>query len=226
MKYGIITLTYDDPLYNFFDDIKRQYYQKNNILNVFVYNVTTPVDKIKNTSDVIYVSNLAGGSGIYTMFDKFIATLQSNQNWNDFDYIIRANSSTFLNLPLLEEYIKKLPQENCYAGPCTMPITPKDFISGTCIIFSKDVIKMLSKIKEKHENRRLEDDLIIFQYMKNFKVPLTNIPMYWYDKNIIPTKNEISDILKKYPLIRINNQKDRFKIDTTIWKLIEENVNE
>ena len=220
MTYGIITLTCNDPLYNIFDDMKREYLNNRNILNTFVYNNANADINIRE-SDSVYLSNLTGTAGIYTMFDKFIATIQNNPIWKSLDYVLRVNSSKFLNIPILEEYIRtKLTAEKCYAGACTMPMGPNDFISGTCMVFSRDVIELLSQTTNKHENNRREDDLIMFDYMKRLNVPRTNIPMHWYDTNIIPSEEEITNIMKTYPLIRIKNMKDRHSIDTAIWKLL------
>jgi hypothetical protein len=128
-----------------------------------------------------------------------------------------------LNIPVLEKVMENLPSTKCYAGACSMPIQPKDFISGTCMVFSKDVAELLTKsVTCQHEHRHVEDDLIIFEYMKQYGIPLTNIPMYYYDKNIIPSYDEISKILEQYPLIRVKNMADRMKIDTAIWTLIKE----
>jgi len=218
MKYGIITLTHDSSLYNFFDNIKRKYLQKRGILHTFVYN-SNNIQSTQNPSDIMYHSNLIGDCGIYTMLDKFIMTLnvlKNNSDWNNCDHILRANSSTFLNIPILEKHIEQLPKTNCYAGA----IIRNEFISGTCIIFSKDVIQQLSQISTKHEHIQTEDDLLISNYMKKFQIPVINIPMYWYDKNIIPSKEEISKVLQQYPLIRVRNL-DRLNVDTKIWELIE-----
>jgi hypothetical protein len=220
MTYGILTLTCDDPLYNTFDEMKSAYLDRHNINNVFVYNTT---EHIENTGKKIYYkSALTGPTGIFTMFDKFIATIKSDARWCEYDFTLRVNSSTFLNIPVLEKYIRDLPREKCYAGACTVPITPKDFISGTCMVLSKDVVKQLTQINNSHENYHREDDLIIFDYMKQLNVQPTNIPMYWYDKDIIPTKEEVQQVLREYPLIRLRNNSNREQIDTTIWRMLLE----
>lgn len=219
MKYGIITLTYDDPLYNHFDNIKRVYYGGKHVPYTFVYN--SPTHKSYDDEHSInYVSPLVGSVGIFTMLDKFIHTLNTQPEWKTYDYVIRANSSTFINLKQMEEVISTLPTTKCYAGYHTFPGKPSDFVSGTCMVFSKDVINMISSLPTTHENNHREDDLLLFDYMNQFNIPKTYIPMHWYDENKIPSIDELYTTIVNTPLTRIRNNQDRHTIDTTIWSMI------
>jgi hypothetical protein len=200
MKYSIVTLTHNSDPYNFFDSIKAEYLNNFNIPHTCIFS---------NSSK--------------EMFKNFITFLKTNKTWSEYDYILRVNSSTFLNIPKLEEAIKLLPKQNCYAGHygdiinnILQPIKPTDFVSGTCIIFSRDVLRKLSEI-DTHiafEN----DDLEIFRYMTQFNIPRIPIHMYWYDNNQLPTSQHILDILNKYPLLRIKNNENR-EIDKQIWTI-------
>lgn len=220
--FGILTLTYDKPLYNFFDDIKREYYIKKNIDYAFIYN--TDVNKENTDRDVFYFANVVESQGIFTMFDKFIFTIKNFSKWQSYDYIIRANSSTFINVDKINEVIQKLPVENCYAGYHTYPGDQKDFVSGTCIVFSRDVIEKLSLILQDHSQYQREDDLIIFDYMNRFNILKTFIPMFWYDMNVMPSDHDLYMNMEKYPLLRIKNSDNRDTIDTYIWNLIKSKI--
>lgn len=214
MKYKAIVLTYNNPIYNFFDCIKRKDLQDRNIPHQFVYNDTVMIDLYNETNNSVLITS----AGIFSMFNKFIHTIKDS-SYNEFDYIVRANSSTFLNFPLLEQFIEKLPKENCYAGYFTQPGTPKDFVSGTCMIFSKDIINKLQNININYIPSK-EDDLVIFDLMNQFKIPKTYIPMYWYNNNTIPEKDELNNVLNEYPLIRVNNPSNREVFDKAIWNMI------
>lgn len=202
MKYFVTVLTHNSSPYNTFDNFRKEYFIRKNIHHMFVYN----------------------SSKIFDMYKVFIEMLQSNSSLLDYDYIVRVNSSTFLNIPILENILKELPSENCYAGYFggiinnnRLPVTPNDFISGTCIVFSKDVLKKLINIPIQNFNK--EDDLVYFDFMRQFNIPRTFIPMYWYDNNILPALEELKTVLQKFPLVRIKN-KNRETIDIPIWKNI------
>lgn len=220
--FGILTLTHDAPIYNFFDKIKRQYYINNNVDAAFVYN--TPLKIQSNSNNIYYKVGNSCIDGIYSMFDKFIFTLKQFNNWLNYDYIIRANSSTFINIDKIYKIIQELPNEECYAGYYTYPGTQKDFVSGTCIIFSKDIIRKLAELPLDHFKYHREDDLIIFDYMNKFNILKTFIPMYWYDTNIIPNDEDFYMHMEQYPLLRIKNSTNRDIIDTHIWGLIESKI--
>jgi hypothetical protein len=62
----------------------------------------------------------------------------------DFDFLIRTNQSTYWNLNNLNELLTKLPLNKVYAGYLEKREYPKvDFISGSGIILSKDVVDLL-----------------------------------------------------------------------------------
>jgi len=200
MKYFVTVLTHSSSPYTSFDNYRKEYLTHKNVPHTFIYN----------------------SSSIFNLYNIFIETLQTNSNLLNYDYIVRVNSSTFLNIPIFENIINNLPVVNCYAGyfggiidNVRLPATPNDFISGTCIIFSKDVIKKLINLPVQNSNK--EDDLIYFDIMRQFNVPRTFIPMYWYDNNISPSIKELKEKLQKFSLIRIKN-KNREIIDIPIWK--------
>lgn len=199
MNYFVTVLTHNSAPYTSFDSFRKEYFVNKNVPHTFVHN----------------------SSRIFDLYKVFIETLQTNTTLSNYDYIVRVNSSTFLNIPALESIINTLPIENCYAGyfggiinNVRLPVTPNDFISGTCIIFSKDIIKKLINLPVQNSNK--EDDLIYFDIMRQLNIPRTFIPMYWYDNNILPSIDELKERIQKFPLIRIKNQ-NREAIDIPIW---------
>lgn len=216
--YGIINLTSRGSLYSYFDKVKKRYYENRNVLFKYVFN--EPNDRHHCDHEMVYKSDCTDISGRPVMLEKFLWALNvllEVPEWRACDYIIRTNSSTFINLELLEPLLSLLPRKRCYAGK----ITFNRFVSGTCIIFSRDVVEYLQRImpgKEKYDY----DDLVIRRYMKKRLIRMRDIDMAYYDTSQELNEEKLIDDLKKYPLIRINNSVDRYKYDCEIWHKISE----
>jgi len=73
------------------------------------------------------------------MHYKFKMALM-NVNWNEFDFVFKTNSSSYINKRLLLEFAEKLPNKKCYCG-----ISGGTFASGCGVFFSHDCIEILLK---------------------------------------------------------------------------------
>ena len=215
-KFGIVTLTQNSELYNRMDDIKREQYAGRP--HMFVYN--EPKDRPTRDNDLIFRSRGVHPTGAPMMIEKFIYFLRNfidRPQWADCSHIVRANASTFLNLPLLEAQIARLPRTGCYAGS----IVFDSFVSGTCIVFSRDTAMSLVKSYRRYlawQKRKKEDDLVIAKVMRWARTPMTNIPMTFLTDGAVPGDDEIESILQKYPLIRVRSERDRELTDIAIWE--------
>jgi hypothetical protein len=211
-SFGIITLAHNTDLYNQMDDIKRVQFAE--LPHLFVYN--EPTDRPKNITDVIYLSAAEHPSGIPMMFRKFIYCLRNHIDspaWDACSYIIRSNSSTFINLPILREYLSHLPATRCYAGS----IMNNAMISGTCIVFSRDVVDIIIKYSKKFDFHEY-DDVVISEIMKYSGIPMIDLPMKYFINNTIPTTNETEECLRQYPIIRVRNPQNRNLFDIATWR--------
>lgn len=115
-----------------------------------------------------------------------------------FDYVLRTNLSTLCVFPRFLEYLKTLPTTGCYAGN-TQIYGGGHFASGTGMIFSRDIVKLLVYQK----NNILEsltlpcfEDVEIANFLRNHKIPLIThnstlritTPLEWEQvKNSLPT---------------------------------------
>lgn len=202
MKYITLVLTYDKPLYNVLDDIRRIYLHENNENNLFVYNGedTTKNDLTNNITN--YYSDVKNIAGIPAMFYKFIDIIERNM-LTEYDFVIRTNSSTFLNMPVLKKILSTLnPQDDVWAG---FYAPDWHFISGSCIIFSQSTLKKLIAGKNKF-NVNIEDDVLIGQILTSQGVPKTYIDRYQFcERTTLPTDEEIQHSLQ-FPTIRVRNE--------------------
>lgn len=208
--FGIVTLTQSTPLYDWMDAVKREQYAGRP--HVFIYN--GPVHR-PASADLIYPHR--SSSPMLDKFLWFLANIADQAPWDQCTHIVRANSSTFLNLPLLEEVVDGLPRTGCYAGSITFGA----FVSGTCIILSRDVAKQLSDyFRWRPWRGRAEDDVLIGKAMRKKRVPMIDVPMRKLTDSIVPSDEEARDIVRAYPLIRVRNEPDRMNIDLAIWDVL------
>lgn len=217
MKICNLILTYDDPLYNKFDSYKRSYLNKFNPNFLFVYNSNNPTNYDPQNKIYNYNSKHPyNASGIPSMFEKFIDVIKSGL-LDDFDFVIRENSSTFVNMNLVTQHLCEK-QNNLYMGF----FEPNwQFVSGACIILSKDVIVKIAQHYSKVSSFQ-EDDVAIGKIMNLLNISKTHLERASYDNRVsIPTTNEIKHALTK-PQIRIRNDFNREIIDVGIWEQIHQ----
>jgi hypothetical protein len=214
MKICTVILTQDTPLYNHFDSIKRKYLDSKNEDYFFVYNGadTTKENVLQRTLNY-YSTNVHPG-GIPDMFLKFIDTIKRGL-LEDYDYIIRCNSSTFVNIDTIKEELQTK-TDNLYMGVYGQGW---NFISGTCAVFSRDVINKLAN-NYQLVNYYREDDVVIGDILSQLNVPMTYIPQFnFHDSNTIPSIEAVKEKINNHT-IRIRNDYNRELIDKSIWNMI------
>lgn len=227
MKILVACITYSHRLYNFFDQIKSKICYKEDIDYYNLYN-DTQFDFIPRKNDFLYKNDTSvkqenfnpscyDVSQCSEMFKKFYTFCKTRENLKDYDYVIRCNSSTFINFKELKSILKEFPQKNFYAG-FVLPSTA--VVSGTCAIFSKDVIEMLtSKNIEEYNFCGMYDDVAIATCMKQLQIQPHKLNHTYYsfnDRTTMPEELEIQESVKN-AIIRVRNNFNREMIDTEIW---------
>ncbi len=217
-SYGIIVLTVRDEPYIHFDRIKHSYYRSRGVRFVDVLN--EPELRATETHEMLYVSDCWHPSGIPVMLEKFqwaLRALLADPSWNDVDYFVRTNSSTFVNIEEFELELDRLPRRRCYAGS----IVDRRFISGTCIIISRDVAEWFSRAKISGY-LNCHDDIGISRMMRRRLVGMRELPMAMFVRDDPGQLGELEEALRKYPLVRVRNNADRELFDKSIWNRIAE----
>jgi hypothetical protein len=168
------------------------------------------------------------------MIQKFLKGLMEFDETN-YDYILRVNISTFLNIPLLLNLLEKQPRIKFAGGSLLIqryhfphehillerfPENRKgsfEMISGTCMIFSKDVINYLKTLPiESKLYESAFDDVILSFLVKEYCNVFTNIPMTFH------VGNRVIGIKYGFPLYRVKHY-DR-KNDIIVWKNLLERI--
>jgi hypothetical protein len=231
--YAVLNITYDYILYNFFDKQKELLASKNDTTLYNLYNGDTcdfyikPNDFFyKNDRQQQHLNKDIFNPSAYSvqntseMFKKFYHFIKIHYDKiKNYDYIIRCNSSTFLNFRVLQDVVNSLPVERCYAGR----LLNNELVSGTCICFSRDVIEMIANTDiEVFNCEDVLDDVVIGSFIcKKQSISPTSIEQYSFTGGSIPDNNTITQALT-YPSIRVRNNQDR-SIDVAVWnKLVEQ----
>ena len=166
-------------------EVQRKYHNKYNDVTTYFIEFRNQQNDIEIENDFIYIK---GVEHILNILDKTIKAVEYLINNNFmFDFLIRTNISTMINIPLLISYCNNLPKENIYTGGNIEKLQWLDhkagiinedlhgtiYVQGNGIILSYDVINHI--ILNKHNlNYNIVDDVTLGSYINKYK-PNTNI---------------------------------------------------
>lgn len=242
MTFKILNLTVDRDPFREFDRIKRQYYRQQNINFSFIYNDEENYNFVPELEDIMYrigipneynyilnTSTLPAPAGIPMMLNKFLFEIQKPE-YQKYDYVIRTNSSTFINVDLLKEFLlSKVIKGKMYAGlhfPTGTFPGISSFISGTMIIIPKSIIKILRSISVPHNISCLCDDValgIIIERLCNGKP--YHIPIFSCSYSNLIASN-LSQVTQTNLMLRIKSEhlQRNNETDLAIWRAIEASI--
>lgn len=231
-KFGVIVVSYDNSLYKDFDALRLKVFNKENIPIFVVYN--GPQNSYLNENEMYVGIDTMNP----TMYNKFLLAADHllKTKWKDFDYIVRVNSSTFLNPRALHKTIQELPNSNCYAGFDLF----KKYIWGTCIIFDRALLQRIIKngpLVTGTLKAHINDDLVFFDLMQSWGISRTILPTptcFEQFKTITP--DGFDSIYKDLSLaidynnlvkdlaVRVKNYfvPNRHELDLHIWRKLTE----
>lgn len=132
----------------------------------------------------------------------------------EFDYIVRVNSSAYVNFEALEDFL--LRSKPKYGGPKEKG---KPFTSGWGIILNKEVASVLAE-EQSWQTTAIYDDEAIGLVLKSKGILPSYTPHLWL-KSIESLDQLSSEELKRYPLIRTksydsNGNRIDFEIMSTL----------
>lgn len=117
---------------------------------------------------------LTGVPETYLMTNaKTIAGFRHILAEHKFDYVLRTNSSTYVNLSMLSDYIENLPSTNFYGGtPWSSGVVT--YATGTSMLLSRDLVERV--VDDPKWDFDLVDDLAVGMAMKRAGVALNAFP--------------------------------------------------
>jgi len=176
-------------------------------------------ENVEIENDIVYVK---GTESYMNITYKTIVSMNylMNKLNKKYDFVIRSNMSTFLNLIQLYNNIVKLPKNNVYTGGLLHNLQWIDkkygiydkryfglnFVSGLCIILSCDIVKNIIKNIDKI-NMNIIDDVTICLYIRDFH-KIAYINQHKYKQSFIGHKHPIDyhklsvNKMLEYTLIR------------------------
>ena len=213
----LILMIYNDvPEYREMLAIQKKYMHSHpNIHAYFVRYVETQTTNIEIIDDMICIR---GVENLLNITLKTMAGLTYLMSKHNYDFIIRSNISTLINLDKLYSFLLTLPLNNVYGGgyllqlewidpPCGITeITIANYnlygikyYQGTCILLSSDVVKRLIMQRNKI-NHKIVDDVSFGLFMREYLPAIyANMDKYRvsiveniYDEHAICKRNKIN----------------------------------
>lgn len=177
MKILILLIFSPSPIYNEMLQLQKKYI--NNHANIDTYFITLNEEQSKDIivkDDVIFVKGKESHTNILFKTIESLSYI-NNINPKKYDFIIRSNISTIINLDNLYNYLLSIPDKNVYTGGKvetlqwllqTYEVSEKKqenrndyyglkYIQGIGIILSNDIVEKILKIKENIEYDIVDD---------------------------------------------------------------------
>jgi hypothetical protein len=164
------------------EQLRNNIYKKHNVQYYIVasrFSETEP-KQIELDNDIIFVNQK---ETYFNILNKTLKAMEYIDNVLklDYDFMIRTNVSTVINIPQLLNELTPLPKQNICIGGNKMQINwvcpaygindnrynGRWFVQGTSIIFSKDVCQDIVKNQHKIE-KKIADDISFFMFFVDY----------------------------------------------------------
>ena len=135
--------------------------------NIEVINIIGGYKKTELSGNYL---KLSSNDGIMGVTQKTLDSLEWVNENMDYEYVLRVNSSSYINIPNLVNFVNTLDAKDIYCGNILhLRIMDLDFVSGSGILFNKSTISKL--IMNKHElDYKVIDDVAIGLLFKKLKI--------------------------------------------------------
>lgn len=177
---------YSDSYIDMYNITKSYYKNFSDIVQTFYYKFDSSIEKIEIKNDMILIPGKSE-TLVPGVLDKTLKVIKYITNKiDDYDFIIRSNISTIVNVNLLKSYLHQNALNyaggyicNIYCENSEYGIISEElhyiynlnYFQGTAIIFSKECIKSLL-IHEKYMNKNIIDDVVFGELARWFNYPL------------------------------------------------------
>ena len=170
-----------DPIYEKMLEIQRKYiHNYSNVSSYFVIMKENLETDFAISGDFIYIK---GKESLLNILEKTVKSLEYliHVQKLEFDFMIRSNISTIINIPRIQYHFSTLPRKNVYSGGNIVTINSIDYksgitdeylygtkyVNGTSIILSHDIC---CHILQNRTNLRYDivDDVSIGYYISNY----------------------------------------------------------
>jgi len=231
-RYFVIVIgSFELPCYAEFIRMRKLQLEKYNIPHLFLFDGYIPDSYILGPNDRYYDKeeqpwpimnqlNTQPNSLVPHMILKFLKGIKEFDE-TKYDYIVRVNLSTFVDFPKFDKFLEKLPRKYFAGGDLKSfsmtdwKINPYDnveFITGTCMIFSSDVITFFKAFPlTSYILYEQNDDVVLSFISKLYVNNITHIHVFIIEDINTPTYDEMIIYRIKHP-----NRDD----DINRWKIL------
>ena len=141
---------------NWFHVTKLNRQRRNGIIpflfnNLVEVRFSQDLNKVENNRLKLPVSNRYGVTGL-----KALLAIKHFVECTDADFMLRTNSSSYFDIPKLQEYIQTLPRNGVYAG-LSIQLGKVNFKSGSANIISRDVATKILGMRKAWNHEYPED---------------------------------------------------------------------
>jgi hypothetical protein len=155
VKVVILVLSFHDSgnTYDEFQKSQKETWDSIEIEGVKTFYIYGNSDVNKISDDEIYVNVT---EDLWRCNLKTIESLEILNTKFDYDYLFRTNSSSYVDKKLLIDFLSDKPTEKYYAGHSS---TDQDvnYVSGSGIIMSKDLVQIILNEKNKIDLSLMDD---------------------------------------------------------------------
>jgi len=176
----------NNPEYNVMKDIIGEYLKTTDIQYYFYYYDPNIQDEYMIEGDLLKIKGVESYIPGITL--KTIRALKISLNF-DYDYVLRSNISTIVNIARLAEFLEKTPIE--YGGGHLLTLSWIDrasgindqkywdtqYASGTSIIMSRNSVRLFIDNIDRVD-KLIIDDVCIGVFFKQYGIPLAQIGNY------------------------------------------------
>jgi len=222
--YVFIVSSRNSPCYEKFDSIRRKHLKGLAIPYKFLLNGALPEGYVLQEDEEYTPEE----EMTPTMALKFLHGCRRLAEDGLPDFIIRVNSSTFVDFDSIRDVLTVLPREKCLAGH-NMHMEEEtgitEFMHGTAMIFSRDIIEYLLDVQYGPSETKCINDypddvslsIIAKQYCETF---IDMRPLYKFFTGYTELPSEIS-CDSQHIFFRILNS-NRAEIDVGIWEILRD----
>lgn len=230
-----VIASFNEPEYIDFIRLRKLQLQKYGVDHYFLFDDLPPPNYEFDSKDIYipkeFIENKRADINPHMnpyMVIKFLKGL-TKINEKEYDYIIRVNLSTFLNIPKLIVKLQDKPRTNFAMSNIIKQILPDwetynntylILLSGTCMIMSSDIVGKLKTVKLTSPILYMHnDDTVLSHIIVSYDPVIDNEPMYYlHNEKTCP-----HEIFEKYCVYRIKNDWDR-SIDIKHWKYLLKHI--
>jgi hypothetical protein len=222
--YVFIVSSRNNPCYEKFDSIRRKHLKGLAIPYKILLNGVLPEGYVLQDDEEYTPEEVMTP----TMALKFLRGCRRLEEDGLPEYIIRVNSSTFVDFDTMGRMLNFLPREKCLAGH-NMHMKEEtgitEFMHGTAMIFSRDIIEYLLDVQYGPSETKCINDypddvslsIIAKQYCETF-IDMRLLYKFFTEYTELPSEISCDS---RHIFFRILNS-NRMEIDVGIWEILRD----